>query len=837
MTINNSTGCIDTSNVIIINTFYESESFSISLLGDTVYCQGEPLNNSLSINPEISQPTLPPFWTFEVYNDSTYTGNSLNSISGNGDYWVIITNPVGCVFFTDTVTINIDTLSLPTDSITLDSNAHPNNIYCISDLINLVNHDYPNPSEEHYLSVNGISEGIIFDNNNIYSHKLDYTRWNRLVVISIHENGCIDTLFDHSVYVVPSECCNSLNSYELLYGRLDNAINYDGSYLVVDDILTDKGLSYEISEGRFAFMGVATHYLEGFGGIATGPNIYLEDSSRLRGVLTSMFGFCDTMWGGIYVDTAGSIDFDYSLIQDSYSGIKPNADVSSTPNSTLTYRFNGNNNTFLNNYISLTYYANSYVYTPRDGIISGTFSCEPEDMLFPYDLVSNEEQHSYSYKAIDVYEGNSYSTNIHLELSYDSALLDNSFDFIIENHVYGIYMNPSAQFDTVGNAHIENPLVAGYYTDENANYLTIGYDSINMTTQVPSDFTWQQTEEYENNEHLNGRKYAVYSISRNLTVEHSRIFGDGLSLDENNDFDQVYGISNNEDDSVLSNIIEKLDVAIEAREGTTDLVFLDNIMDQNVKGLKFASGADIRLDLNCNQFTKDTLIALTQYGIYVESGAEILNDIGGDGTFVSPAGNGWPVDPSSTGYPSTTNGSGGIPDVYKWDWPLNWYSIYDNNAATDSSQLGYNYYTYLNEFFGEAEKKIDWHLDAVYPSELIIRTIISDTASPTCVNVPSIVYPQSRINSIFRQNLNGNEEFRILPNPAYRNLKIIFPADFEKTVNIRITSLEGKLVLQKNNILSQSNEILLNDSLNGFYLVTILSQKGNVLKRSKLIIN
>ncbi len=835
VTTNLSTGCVDTSNIISITTIDPPGPFNLSLFGDTIYCQGETINNFFKLQPAIAQPKVPPYWTFEVFNGSNYVGNTLNNLAGNGNYSVIITNPAGCKYYTDTINVNIDTLGIPNDSIYVSGGYASNNLYCQYSTITLTNNDYsPSIEVNHQLSINGVNINTIFSNGPDYSIDLSTTGWQHLLVISNYPDvDCYDTLFNMEVYVLPEGCCNDIASLTLLHGQLDPGTVYSGDYLVVEDIYTVPNRFHDLSGGNFVFIGKAIKDPDSYGGQAIGTNLILKDSSEVRAVNSYFNAYCDTMWGGILLKPFSNLQFDNSLLANSYFGIRPDTNLVDAPGPDLKYYVNGGENIFQNNYISVSYYANAKDSPSSSGFLAGSFTCIAEGMLFPFDLQSNDNRESYSYKAVDVYAGNSHSVQKAVKAYQASA---NQYGHKIINHIYGIYLNEGAQFDTVGDALMENMLVAGYYIGGKSNELIIGFDSINFQS-YGRNRKWQQSKEYAIHPEFNTRGYGIFSQDRTIQLEFSSINGDGFSSSTGNLNDYSVGISSNSNLTLDLSRIIGMDYGTRIRANQLDINISDDILSDNVYGLYLEEDVQANLIMGCTQFIKNSNNGLTHYGIYVESGASILNNIGGNQTPSNPgnpAGNGWPVDPTSPGHPFTTNGGGSGVNVFNWQWPENWYSIYDANAANEFSSLGYQYFTYNNEFFGESNNQNDWAFDAVFPTNIIQRTAILEGGSP-CINVPSIIYPTTRVGANSLLSNNRFDEFKVFPNPAKNVLHLKFPDNLKINVDVELVNLEGVCVFYKDNLNPISNEIIIDNLNKGFYIINILSENGQFLSRSKLI--
>ncbi len=825
-----STGCLDTSNVITITSAYAQEPFTLSLSGDTAYCPGEPLNNTFVISPTINQPKSPPYYTFEVYNGNTNTGSTLSSINGDGNYWVIITNPAGCIYYTDTLLVDIDTLPLPTDTIQITSST-ANDIYCQYSGIQITNSSYPS-SATHTLFINGISQGTIFDASGIHNLSLTITGWNDVVVLSTLGNGCFDTTINYRAYVVPEGCCSGISSMELLYGEIDPQFVYDQNYLVVEDLNTAVQRYYEL-RGDFHFMGDAYHYDSPTkGGEATGPNINLNDSVTMRIQVSSFVAQCDTMWGGIQLNKEATLIYEGNYMQDSYKGIRPDQDFNDAPIQDDANIYQGYNNEFHNNYISVSYYNIKDLPGSAD-VIFGEFSCETTDMLFPYDYASNEA-YSSSYKAIDIYQGSSNSVHSIFPKNWTYGDVSGSYSvdsmIYISDHVYGVYFNENAHIDTLALTWVIRPKVAGIYAAENVDQLVLGYDSIELKSWTTAD--WQQEAEYDFLG-VDTKLFGVYMDNWELRMEGVTVTGDGNSFAVSEPLNHSIGVSSNAITSADSIGLRLLDYGYQLREGSTGLSLLESRMEENVIAIHIPQDVNTDISMNCTNFVKSSNTDFFQYGIYVEAGGAITDDIGGSGAVFPPAGNGWPAD-STNGYPDSTNG-GSAPNVFNWDPPIRWYSIYDANADEETSGVGWNYWRYQNEWLGEDSTK-HWGTDAVYPSELVrVAAQSQNPPSYPCIRVLDIPFPLSRIAGGFGRSFSkGN--IRLFPNPADRTVTLSSSYDKADLASCQVLNSMGIVMAEFE--LEESGETQLDVSAlsSGMYLIKVMYADGTVLEIQKLMI-
>ncbi len=171
-------------------------------------------------------------------------------------------------------------------------------------------------------------------------------------------------------------------------------------------------------------------------------------------------------------------------------------------------------------------------------------------------------------------------------------------------------------------------------------------------------------------------------------------------------------------------------------------------------------------------------------------------------------------------------------DVYNWDWPENWYSIYDANANSETDPLGYEYFAYENEFLGDAQNQIDWTSDAIYPSIIRNRTSISTGTNTPCSNVPGIKYPLTRIVGLekYEDNL-----IKVYPNPSVNEFWVNYKVGDKNHVDLRIIDINGDLILSKSNFdLRKSIDI---SSLSpGYYIIRIRDSENKMISESNILI-
>jgi Secretion system C-terminal sorting domain len=282
---------------------------------------------------------------------------------------------------------------------------------------------------------------------------------------------------------------------------------------------------------------------------------------------------------------------------------------------------------------------------------------------------------------------------------------------------------------------------------------------------------------------------------------------------------------------------------------------VDNTFADNYKAISFTNPSTLTsVKFNCNVFSLNILEPFDRFGLYIENGADIFTDFGGNNGLLSPgtipSGNNWPVNPDpniSIGYPT----QGGpianpfYPAVAEfWVSPLNWYSIFDEIAfSSGEDPVGYLYFAYFNEFVGENIFDPTDPNDAVVPTSVVFRVddinsqnlqwpdYLGITGS-TCYNNPQISFPAERIGNIGLSNIETENSIllEVSPNPTHGFIKIKYnnlDAGNLDAGTIILTDLKGKIV-RKIAIIEPANEVELNlnDLPTGIYFLNVVLDSG-----------
>jgi len=80
------------------------------------------------------------------------------------------------------------------------------------------------------------------------------------------------------------------------------------------------------------------------------------------------------------------------------------------------------------------------------------------------------------------------------------------------------------------------------------------------------------------------------------------------------------------------------------------------------------------------------------------------------------------------------------------------------------------------------------------------------------------------------ENLVGNFNLQVYPNPAKESIQLVLPSNIQK-FQLRILSNEGKCVKQ---IVTDSRSILVNDLASGYYVIEVVSESG--IARTKICV-
>jgi hypothetical protein len=284
---------------------------------------------------------------------------------------------------------------------------------------------------------------------------------------------------------------------------------------------------------------------------------------------------------------------------------------------------------------------------------------------------------------------------------------------------------------------------------------------------------------------------------------------------------------------------------------------VDNTFADNYKAISFTNPSTLTsIELNCNEFSLALMEPYDRYGLFIENGADIFTDFGGDGGFTvfdHPAGNNWPVDPAqSNGYPFTAGPTGDpfYPDVANW-WaaPGNWYSIYDEFAfLTGEDPVSYGYYSYYNEFVGEnpdPNQNTD-PMDAVVPTSVVkrISNLNSGYQFPdylgqnnsTCFLSPNISFPPLRIFPYFIASVD----------PSRKEIEIlVYPVPLRNQLNVEIETAQrlffnlfdqqaNKIWTQKFGLELDRHFLNLPNLLPGMYILEIIFESKET-KRLKVV--
>lgn len=293
--------------------------------------------------------------------------------------------------------------------------------------------------------------------------------------------------------ICPSFC---IHSYTDTLGATDivttyaNNLNFSNdTVLVLGDIVFDGNSVILNNNTVFYMQGTGNSYIhptehikyiQGLSipssnlGIATtsGPNIFLKNSATLSLSDAAITANCDTMWGGIFMETGSNIIF---------TGTTDSSEIS---HSTIGIYINQTNNIFTNYQIERTRFLNNYLnFTIAGGnsskasfIKNNRFYSHPQQMRAPYDSLNDYNKY-YTWHVINYIVGN-----------HTDALFENNS---LTNCVYGVVSVDN------GNMYIKNNTFNNVYreamrfisTNSTAEGNVITYPeaaSIPATAQMPS---------------------------------------------------------------------------------------------------------------------------------------------------------------------------------------------------------------------------------------------------------------------------------------------------------------------------------------------------------------
>lgn len=166
-------------------------------------------------------------------------------------------------------------------------------------------------------------------------------------------------------------------------------------------------------------------------------------------------------------------------------------------------------------------------------------------------------------------------------------------------------------------------------------------------------------------------------------------------------------------------------------------------------------------------------------------------------------------------------------DIFQWTPPSNWYSIYDENASSETDNLSYNYYAFENEHVGDVANQTttNWPDDAVYPTSILDNSRVYGLRGDenTCTTQPEIPFPTARITLLNEKAIT--KELIVYPNPFESELY------FYNSLNIReveILDISGSILNSfSNQGFFQYDKVDLGYLVNGVYFLRVTFNDGN----------
>ncbi len=648
--------------------------------------------------------------------------------------------------------------------------------------------------------------------------------------------------------IIDARCCPNLPI--LSAWSPGNVI--DKVYKVDNDLVLTNG-TYEINGGSLLFEGIAVPDPNGNpGGTVEGPYIFTYPSARLDIQNGHLKSYCGAMWGGIAISGGNSIVMKNSNFEDAYDGIFYLKSISA---GNAAYDFDFDENIFRNNFKGV--FAEDV--GSFQNITNNTFTCEPGALLSPLNINDANNTDELFRSRYSIYTG-----------KYMSLFQGEVHNNIFENHMVGIAVFPSTGFGAIHVTDCEfiNNTLAASFIDGTETASFGG-----CTFEIPG--TVDENYQFNIDKMLfcpafggpcsTPTIYDEFSVGIYLKTMSTNF--EVLACNFTNLYNStsdifttsrpVLGLRSPDTYplTVTGTEFNNFDEAIRV-EGSNPMTINENIFYNCIKSINIdndpGSGISFSLSMTCNHFKQPFDHSFNRYGLFLTNGSQ-LNDIGGDNSFpnfVMPNGNGFPADPDfSAGYDPDPNvacfGGSCAGNVGDWQVPSGWYSIWDDNATSNSSMPTFQYYRYENEFVGDLNNQSS-NL-GVYPgassTPLVVDALIEanmynqiiTNPPPTCANVQSIPFPPLPRLSGDDEVIQDLFEVEINPNPV-KNSFISIKSNSEIEA-FTLSDVSGKNVtftIKKvdNNIYKLSP---LTSLKNGVYILLLTNSKGNS-KQFKIIV-
>lgn len=624
------------------------------------------------------------------------------------------------------------------------------------------------------------------------------------LTVSVYNSIIGGTLVSQNTYTatvtIDATCCASeiTAAGKTLSGTLSTNATYDGVWYVNGDLTIDADITVNgtwLVKGNVNMSDPPS---------VTGHLITVNSNDELNVYYGEIRGECENMWMGIKMEENSDIHVEFnSTIKDMWKGVHPNGNDE--------FFFTFNNATFMNNRIGISSNQTNLGGSSQR-IFNSTFSSN-DDFLYPYDGGDH-----ISWKHVEIRGDYSYIT------SFANNELSNAFvglDFKSTFPATAMFPRVKLENNTFENIYLAGArLIKTNEVIVDGNEFALTSDQSDGSGQL-SDFLTTYTD-------FNSSRRIGLEIgdvdNEYCDIKNNTFLSDGLDYDFS-ETEKRIGIlyspinpaySTSSYTEFTDNTIDGMHYGIYIDEDDGSSLFVENIFTDNEYSLFFTGNSDSYVhNLECNEFNKTSNTSSTStHGLYIESGSTIGN-IGTDAVMDRGNYNKWAVDVTSSGYP----GSYPSDDPKNWDPPSNWFSIYDENASSETSP-NINYYVYKNIYVGD--KSASSTTDAVFPSSMIQR------GSPPNNNVnadacPTFTLPTFRIGGKMANAEQMGADINIYPNPSDGYIKV------NSSVNIDsygIYSMEG--IELKSEEMPLQNRLYLNDLPKGLYILRLIESGGKV---------